>query len=75
MYMRTGSVVRPNSESTVDQCRLGSLLGLFFGGRGRAATGDQQRRRVGCLLVDGDAHVVEHRDDGLEDLVVDELLG
>ena len=54
---------------------FGSLFGLFFRRGGGATAGDQERRRVGCLLVDGDAHVVEHRDDRLEDLVVDELLG
>jgi hypothetical protein len=75
MYMRTGSVVRPNSESTVESAASAGFLGLFLGRGGRAAAGDQQRRRVGRLLVDGDAHVVEHRDDRLEDLVIDELLG
>ena len=27
------------------------------------------------MLVDGDAHVVEHRHDGFEDFLVDQLLG
>jgi hypothetical protein len=75
MYMRTGSVVRPNSESTGRKCRLGGFLGFLLGGGGRAAAGDQQRCRIGRLLVDRDAHVVEHRDDRFEDLVVDQLLG
>jgi len=54
---------------------LGGFLGLLVGGGGRVAAADQQRGRIRRLLVDGDAHVVEHRDDGLEDLLVDQLLG
>ena len=73
--MRTGSVVRPNSGVHRGQRRLGGFLGFLFRRGGGAAAGDQQRGRIGRLLVDRDAHVVEHRDDGLEDLVVDQLLG
>jgi hypothetical protein len=74
MYMRTGSVVRPNSESTVDSAASAASSASSRRGGARAA-GDQQRGGVGRLLVHRDAHVVEHRDDGLEDLVVDQLLG
>jgi hypothetical protein len=55
--------------------RLGGFLGFLLRRGGRAAAGDEERRRVGRLLVTGDAHVVEHRDDRLEDLVVHQLLG
>ena len=75
MYMRTGSVVRPNSVSTVDSAASAASSASSSVAVGRAAAGDQQRRRIGRLLVDRDAHVVEHRDDGFEDLVVDQLLG
>ena len=51
MYMRTGSVVRPNSESTVDSAASAASLGFFFGRGGLRAVGDQQRGRVRRLLV------------------------
>ena len=83
MYSRTGSVVRPNSESTVDNAA--SAASSASSSVARAAGGpDQQGGGIGGLLVDGDAHVVEHPDDRLErlgvdqsfrDVVVDLLLG
>jgi hypothetical protein len=64
MYMRTGSVVRPNSLSTVDSAASAASSASSSVAVG-AAAGDQQRGGVGRLLVHRDAHVVEHRHDGL----------
>ena len=61
MYMRTGSVVRPNSESTVDSAASAASSASSSVAAVGAAVGEQQRLGVGRLLVDRDAHVVEHR--------------
>jgi hypothetical protein len=62
MYMRTGSVVRPNSESTVDRpVRL--LLDFVIHRRRRRFVGHQQVFGGGRLVEDLDAHVVEGGDD------------
>ncbi len=75
MYMRTGSVVRPNSESTVDRAASASSsasstvvavgVTLFW----------NRRFRIGRLLVHGHAHVVEHGDHDFQRLGVDQLVG
>ena len=58
--MRTGSVVRPNSESVGDR-------------RGRIR--HQQRLGIGRLVVDVDAHVVNHADDVLDLLGIQHVVG
>ena len=75
MYMRTGSVVRPNSESTRGQRRFGCFLDVVVGGRGGRRFGHQQRFGVRRLVVDLDAHVVDHGDDGLDLLGVEHVVG
>jgi hypothetical protein len=73
MYMRTGSVVRPNSESTVDRPASAS-----------STTSSSERRRCGFIhqqglgigaLVDLDAHVVDHADDILDLFGVEHVIG
>ena len=71
MYMRTGSVVRPNSASTRRE-RGGGFLGGFFVGRRRSSR-SEQRLGVRCLLVHRDAHVVDHVDDVFDLLRIDDL--
>ena len=71
MYMRTGSVVRPNSASTVaSACGrfLGRVLVVRYGGVGK-----NQRLGVRCLLVHRDAHIVDHVDDVFDLLGIDDL--
>ena len=76
MYMRTGSVVRPNSESTVDSaasaCSSTSSSGC---GHRLGVGGDEQRLLVGRLVVDLDAHVAEGGDDGFDLLGIDQIVG
>ena len=66
MYMRTGSVVRPNSESTVDSAASAASSTSSSAARGRRGFGHQQRLGVRRLVVDLDAHVVEGGDDGFD---------
>ena len=60
MYMRTGSVVRPNSESSVDTAASASSSTSSAGTVARRLR-HQQRFGVGGLVVDLDAHVVDHQ--------------
>jgi hypothetical protein len=71
MYMRTGSVVRPNSASTV----VASACGGFFGGFlvGDDGLAHQQRLGVRCLFVHRNAHVVDHLHDVFDLLRIDDL--
>ena len=73
MYMRTGSVVRPNSASTVVGEGRGGFLGRFLVGHDRFA--QQQRLGIRCLLVHRDAHVVDHLHDVFDLLRIDDLGG
>ena len=76
MYMRTGSVVRPNSESTVDSAASASSSTSSSGDAAAGASrGDQQRFRVRRLVVDLDAHVAERGDDRLDLLRVHQVVG
>ncbi len=63
MYMRTGSVVRPNSESTVESACFRLLDHVFIGNHGRRGLVHQQGFGIRRLVVDLDAHVVDHADD------------
>ena len=74
MYMRTGSVVRPNSESTVDKRGLGLLLGVVVRRRDGAVR-HQQRVRVRRLVEHRDAHVAEGADDRLDRFGLHQPLG
>jgi hypothetical protein len=75
MYMRTGSVVRPNSESTGGKGGLGLLLDVVVGAWPPAGRADEQLFLVGRLVVDLDAHVAERGDDRLDLLGVDQVVG
>jgi hypothetical protein len=76
MYMRTGSVVRPNSESRVDSACSASSS------RRRRRTRQQRPAcsrtsaglGVGRLVVDLDAHVVEGADDAFDLLGVQHVV-
>ena len=72
--MRTGSVVRPNSLSTVDS-GFGFFFGFFFGGGGRAVVVQQQGFCVRGLFVNRHAHVVEHGDHDFQCFRVDQFVG
>ena len=74
MYMRTGSVVRPNSESTVDSAASASSDGVLVGDGGRGVR-HQQRFGIRRLVVDLDAHVVDHADDVLDLLGIQHVVG
>jgi hypothetical protein len=74
MYMRTGSVVRPNSESSVLAAASASFLDVLGRRRGRGFR-HQQRVGVGRLVEDLDAHVADHRDHALDLLGVDQVVG
>jgi hypothetical protein len=74
MYMRTGSVVRPNSESTVDRACSASASAARRRHLGRGF-GHQQVLGGGRLVEDLDAHVVEGADDRLDLLGVHHVVG
>ena len=74
MYMRTGSVVRPNSESSVDAAASASSSTSSAGTVG-GRLGHQQRFGVGRLVVDLDAHVADHRDDAFDLLGIEDVVG
>ncbi len=63
--MRTGSVVRPNSESTVESAASASSAASSLA-TGSGHFRHQQRLGIRRLVVDLDAHVVDHADDGLD---------
>ena len=75
MYMRTGSVVRPNSLSTVDRAASASSSASSTVAAVGAGVVQQQRFGVGRLLVHRHAHVVEHGDHDFQRLGVDQLFG
>ena len=76
MYMRTGSVVRPNSESMVSgEGLLGLLDHVLLGDGGGGRLGQEERLGIGRLVVHGDAHVGEHRDHALDLLGVGHVVG
>ena len=60
MYMRTGSVVRPNSESTRGQRGFGLFLDVLVGRPRGAASDISSVSASGRLVVDLDAHVADH---------------
>lgn len=64
--MRTGSVVRPNSDSTVEQRLFGLFLDVLISNRLRGAFRHQQIFGRRGLVKDLDAHVVEGADDGFD---------
>jgi hypothetical protein len=74
MYMRTGSVVRPNSESTVESAASASSAASSFADRSGHLR-HQQGLGIRRLVVDLDAHVVDHADDGLDLLGVQHVVG
>jgi hypothetical protein len=75
MYMRTGSVVRPNSLSTVDRAAsASSSASSTVAAVGRGVV-QQQHLGVGRLLVHRHAQVVEHRDHDFQRLGVHQLFG
>ncbi len=75
MYMRTGSVVRPNSESSVDTAASAASSSTSSCGSGRRRLRHQQRFGVRRLVVDLDPHVVDHGDDALDLLGVEDVVG
>ena len=75
MYMRTGSVVRPNSLSTVDRAASASSSASSTVAAVGVGVVQQQRLGVGRLLVHRHAQVVEHGDHDFERLGVDQLVG
>ncbi len=72
MYMRTGSVVRPNSLSTVASAAAASSAVVVVGRHG--GVGQQQFLGIRRLLVDRDAHVVDHVDDVFDLLRIDDVV-
>jgi hypothetical protein len=75
MYMRTGSVVRPNSESTeTAPVRLLLRLRLHRPSR-RSVFGQQQVFGGRGLVEDLNAHVVEGGDDAFDLLGVGDVIG
>ena len=73
MYMRTGSVVRPKSESTVvSAASASSSTSSSLDATGVLA--HQQRFSVGSLVIDRDAHVAEGADDAVDGLGVDQVV-
>ena len=73
MYMRTGSVVRPNSLSMVASAAAASSVSSSS-----ALTVDpheQERVGIGRHFVYGNAHVVDHRNDVFDLLRVDDAFG
>ena len=74
MYMRTGSVVRPNSESSVETAASAASSTSSAGAVG-AASDMQQRLGVGGLVVDLDPHVADHADDALDLFGVEDVVG
>ena len=74
MYMRTGSVVRPNSESTVESAGSASST-TSSSAHAAWCLGHQQRFGIRRLVVHLDAHVVDHADDVLDLLGVQHVVG
>ena len=72
MYMRTGSVVRPNSLSSDASAAAASSAASSSGS---VSVSDRYRRSVRRAFVDLDAHVVDHADDVFDLLRVDDALG
>ena len=75
MYMRTGSVVRPNSLSTVDRAASASSSASSTVAAVGVGVVQQQHLGVGRLLVHRHAQVVEHGDHDFQRLGVDQLVG
>ncbi len=75
MYMRTGSVVRPEFAVHGGEGGLGFFLGFLDGGGGGGDVVLEQRLGIGRLLVHGHAHVVEHGDHDFHGLGIDQLVG
>jgi hypothetical protein len=73
MYMRTGSVVRPNSESSVETAASAASSTSSAGAVGRGV-GHEQRFGVGGLVVDLDPHVADHADDAFDLLGVEHVV-
>jgi hypothetical protein len=73
MYMRTGSVVRPNSLSSVASAAAASSVSSSSA----LTRGLHQQQRIGVRghLVNGDPHVVDHADDVFDLLRIDDALG
>ena len=74
MYMRTGSVVRPNSESTVETAASASSS-TSSARHGRRRFRHQQRIGIRRLVVHLDAHVADHGDHALDLLGVQHVVG
>src|SRR3977135_139608 len=70
MYMRTGSVVRPSSASSAASAAAASSIASSSAGAVGAT-----RLGVGCLLVHGDAHIVDGVDDLFDLLRIDDFRG
>jgi hypothetical protein len=75
MYMRTGSVVRPASESSAESAATGFLGdGLVIAGGGRGRVGHEQGLGIRRNLVHLDAHVIDHADDVFDLFRIDNVV-
>jgi hypothetical protein len=72
MYMRTGSVVRPNSESAIASAAAASSTASSSGADASVRSSVSGIRR---LLVHRDAHIVDRVDDVFDLLRIDDLGG
>ena len=73
MYMRTGSVVRPNSASTL--ASAASASSAASSSFDTAASDSSHRLGVRRFFVHRDTHVIDHVDDVFDLLWIDDVVG